>query len=152
MFNQVRMKKSLFLSIALMLFVKFMFAQNAPGDKIIGVWLTEEKDGKIEIYKSGSKYNGKIIRGNNLYEANGKTLTKDTKNPDVNSRNRPLLNADILTGFVYTNNEWTEGKIYDPNSGKTYSATMKLKGNTLNLRGYIGVSMFGRTTTWKRVK
>ncbi|MGI4020653.1 MAG: DUF2147 domain-containing protein [Janthinobacterium lividum] len=147
------MKKALFLSIALMLFfVNSIFAQSAPGDKVIGVWLTAEKDGKIEIYKAGSKYNGKIVWGKDLYEANGKTLTKDAKNPDANYKNRPLLNADILTGFVYLNNEWTEGKIYDPKSGKTYSATMKLKGNTLALRGYIGVSMFGRTTSWERVK
>lgn len=147
------MKKPLFLCIALMLFfTKFTFAQSLPGDKIIGVWLTEEKDGKIEIYKSGNKYNGKIIWGENLYEANGKTLAKDVKNPNASYKNRPLLNADILTGFVYNSNDWTDGKIYDPQNGKTYSATMKLNGNTLNLRGYIGVSMFGRTTTWKRVK
>lgn len=147
------MKKALFLFVTLTLFFGGLTsAQNSPGDKITGVWLTEEKDGKVEIYKSGSKYNGKIIWGKDLYEANGKTLTKDTKNPDANYKNRPLLNADILTGFVYNNNEWTEGKIYDPKSGKTYSSTIKLKGNTLNLRGYIGVSMFGRTTNWERVK
>jgi uncharacterized protein (DUF2147 family) len=147
------MKKTLFLTSALMLFIAhFLFAQNSPGDKVVGTWLTAEKDGKIEIYKAGNKYNGKIIWGKNLYQSDGKTLVKDTKNPEPKNRNKPLLNAEILTGFIYANNEWTDGKIYDPKSGKTYSANMKLKGNTLSLRGYVGVSMFGRTTTWERIK
>jgi uncharacterized protein (DUF2147 family) len=147
------MKKALFfLTAALLWMLQFTFAQSPPGDKVVGVWLTAEKDGKIEIYKSDSKYNGKIIWGKNLYEANGKTLVKDSKNPDPKYKNRPLLNAEILTGFVYGNEEWTDGKIYDPKSGKTYSAVMKLKGNTLYLRGYVGISMFGRTTIWERAK
>ncbi len=64
---------------------------------------------------------------------------------------RTILNAVILTGFVYKDGIWDDGKVYDPKSGKTYSSTMKLKGDRLEIRGYIGFSMFGKTTVWQRV-
>jgi uncharacterized protein (DUF2147 family) len=48
--------------------------------------------------------------------------------------------------------EWTGGTITDPLNGKTYRCTIHLDGNRLNVRGYVGFSMFGRTQTWIRVK
>jgi uncharacterized protein (DUF2147 family) len=58
----------------------------------------------------------------------------------------------MLTDFSYNDGAWDDGKIYDPYSGKTYSSTLKLKDDKLNIRGYIGVSLFGRTTVWQRIK
>jgi uncharacterized protein (DUF2147 family) len=127
-------------------------AQTSSADKVLGVWLNEEKDGKIEIYKTGDTYAGKILDGKNLLENDGNTLRKDARNPDKNLRNRALLHLVILTGFKYEDNEWTGGKIYDPKSGKTYSSTIKLKNDKLELRGYVGFSLLGRTTVWERVK
>lgn len=140
-----------YLSIYLLM-ISFLFTHAQNNDKIIGVWINEEKDGQIEIYKLGNKYFGKIVDGKDLYELDGKTLRKDTKNPDPKLKTRALLNAVILTDFVFTDGEWSDGKIYDPKSGKTYSSTMKLKGAKLELRGYVGVSLFGRTTVWERAK
>jgi uncharacterized protein (DUF2147 family) len=57
---------------------------------------------------------------------------------------------EILSGFTYEDGRWTGGEIYDPKSGKTYSCNMKLKANKLEIRGYVGLSLFGRTTTWTR--
>jgi uncharacterized protein (DUF2147 family) len=127
-------------------------SQTSPADKVLGVWLSEEKDGKIEIYKTGDTYSGKILEGRNLLENDGKTLRKDTRNPDAKLRSRALLNLVILTGFKYQDEEWTGGKIYDPKSGKTYSSTIKLKKDKLELRGFVGFSLLGRTTVWERVK
>ncbi len=128
------------------------FGQNASSaDKILGVWLSEEKDGKIEIYKSGNKYLGKLIWGKTIFEADGVTSKKDTKNSDEKLRTRNLKDLVMLTDFVYEDGEWTDGKIYDPKSGKTYSSTIKLQGNTLSLRGYVGISLLGRTSVWTRV-
>ena len=126
------------------------FPQSNAEDKIIGVWLNEEKDAEIEIYKIGNKYFGKIVGGKNLREKDGKTLLNDVKNPDSKQRIKPLLQQVILTEFTFQDGEWTNGKIYDPKSGKTYSSTIKLKGNRLELRGYVGISLFGRTTVWTR--
>lgn len=75
----------------------------------------------------------------------------DAKNPDEEKRSRNLIGLTILEGFKYKDGRWTGGTIYDAKSGKTYSAKMKLDDKeTLNLRGYIGISLFGRTSKWTR--
>ena len=127
------------------------FAQNELGDKIIGEWLNEEKDGKIEIYKTGNLYYGKIIWGNSVYESDGQSLQKDVKNPDEKLRNRQLLNLVILHHFEYKDDIWDNGKIYDPKSGKTYHCIIKLRDDKLEIRGYVGISLLGRTTYWEKV-
>lgn len=132
--------------------IKMQAQVITEGDKVLGVWLSEEKDGKVEIYKAGNKYMGKLIWSNKMYEADGVTSKKDLKNAEEKLRNRNLKDLLLLTDFVFDDGAWTEGKIYDPKSGKTYSSTMKLQGNTLNIRGYVGISLLGRTTVWTRVK
>ena len=66
----------------------------------------------------------------------------------------PLLGYKILKDFEYSGKKtWENGTIYDPENGSTYSCTIKLTDkNTIDVRGYIGVSMIGRTDTWKRLK
>ena len=60
---------------------------------------------------------------------------------------------DILTGLKKDGDEWSGGKILDPKNGKTYKCYIKLEdNNTLKLRGYIGISLFGRTAIWKRAE
>lgn len=143
------MKRIAFVLITFLFSTQVLLAQ----DKILGNWLSEEKDGRIEIYKTGDKYFGKLVWGRELMEADGKTPRKDrtdVKNSDPKLRSRPLLGLVLLTNFTYDDGEWNGGKIYDPKSGKTYSCTMKLKGEKLEIRGYVGISMFGRTTVWTR--
>ena len=125
-----------------------MLAQDADGVK--GFWMNETKDAKVEIYKSGNKYFGKIIWGKDLFEPDGKTPKKDTKNSNEELRNRNMLNMVILSGFSYDEGEWTGGELYDPRTGKTYKSKMKLKGNSLEIRGYVGSPMFGKTTVWTK--
>ena len=128
------------------------FAKTPEADKILGVWLSEDKTGKIDIYKEKGKYFGKLIWGKTMYEPNGITSRKDVKNKDEKLRARNLKDLIMLYDFTYHNGVWDGGEIYDPYSGKTYSCTLKLKGSKLNIRGYIGVSLFGRTSVWERVK
>lgn len=142
--------KQLFLTVCLLALSCASFGQKP--DDIVGVWLTAERNGKIEIYKSGSQYFGKLIWGQKLYEADGKTVKRDVKNPDEALRGRSLLNLVILSGFVYDDGEWRGGKVYDPQSGKTYSSNMHLNEGRLELRGYIGIPAFGKTTVWTRVR
>ena len=120
------------------------FANSGP-DVILGEWLSQEKDGKISIYKQGDKYYGKISWGKT-------TGRKDAKNPDAKLKNRDLIGLVILQDFKYTGSAWENGKIYDPNSGKTYDCILKVKDNNkvLDIRGYVGMPMFGRTATWTR--
>jgi uncharacterized protein (DUF2147 family) len=145
------MQKAIFLLIAAFLSTFIASAQSASRDCILGTWFNEEKDGKIEIYQTGEKYYGKLIWGKTIFDNNGNSM-KDTKNPDDRLKKRDLLNLVILTGFIYNDSQWEDGKIYDPKSGKTYSAVIKCNGDILNMRGYIGISLFGRTTVWQRTK
>ncbi len=126
-------------------------AQSSVEQDIIGTWLSTAKDGKIEIYKSGSKYFGKLIWGKTILDANGNSK-KDFNNADVKLRSREIRNAVILTDFIFNDDEWKDGKIYDPNSGKTYNSVMKIEDGKLKLRGYIGISLFGRTEIWTKIK
>jgi uncharacterized protein (DUF2147 family) len=145
--------KKIYLALTLVvLTVSHVVAQNAPSDKILGIWLSEEKDGKIEIYKSGNKYFGKLIWGKTMYEADGITSKKDDLNKDKNLRSRKLKDLVILTNFVYSDGIWDDGEIYDAYSGKTYNCTMKLTNGKLNIRGYIGISLLGRTAIWEKIK
>ena len=147
------MKKILFGVIAILFSIPVVSAQSTnKADDIIGIWLSEEKNGKIEIYKSGDKYYGKLIWGKTMFEADGRTSKKDVKNSDINLRTRKLKDLIMLTDFVFEDNVWSGGKIYDPQAGKLYSCTMKLKANTLNIRGYVGISLFGRSSQWTRIK
>lgn len=125
-------------------------SQN-KADDILGIWLTSGKEpARIQIYKTGEKFYGKIIWLKNPTE-NGKQRT-DASNPDKTKRSNPIIGLIMLTAFKFDgDDEWEGGNIYDPESGKSYSSYIHLKDkNTLKVRGYIGVSLFGRTETWTR--
>lgn len=124
---------------------------QVKANDVLGVWLTHgDKPAKIQIYRSGDQYYGKIIWLQYPTE-NGRPKT-DSKNPDQSKQSRPLMGLGILTGFRWDADDWDDGHIYDPESGKTYSCTMTLKDpGTLKVRGYIGISWIGRTEIWTRV-
>jgi len=133
-----------------------LIAQSYKTDDIVGVWLNEEKEGRIEIYKNGNQYFGKIIW---LKEPNDKETGKpkvDKKNPETKLRNIPILGLVVMKNFKFNGeNEWEDGSIYDPKSGSTYNCYIQLENrNTLKVRGYIGKSWMGlgRTTHWTRIK
>ena len=126
-----------------------VFAQKA--DHVLGKWLNSSGEAQIEVYKKGDKYFGKLCWTKEPNE-NGK-IKMDSKNPDSKLRSNSLLGLNIVKDFVYDGSKWTDGKVYDPQTGKTYSANISMTGlNQLNMRGYIGISLIGRTENWKRVK
>ncbi|CAM4231102.1 hypothetical protein SAMN06265348_107196 [Pedobacter westerhofensis] len=126
------------------------FAQNK--DAILGQWINSTGEAHVEIFKKGVKYYGKIVWLKTEKDEKGIVKT-DLKNPDARLRSKPILGMEILKDFVYDDGKWTEGKIYDPKSGKTYSCNMNIKDNEeLNMRGYVGISLIGRSEVWKRVK
>ena len=75
----------------------------------------------------------------------------DARNPDPALRARPVCKMDIGTGFRLKDaNHGEGGRIYDPESGKTYKSAITSDGNVLTLRGYVGFRAIGRSQTWKR--
>lgn len=146
------------LSFAALLFVFIItsvYAQKSTeADAIVGVWLVESKDAKVQIFKVDNKYDGKIVWLKNPTYDDG-TEKVDKENPDQKLQKRPIFGLKMLKGFIYDeDNEWEDGEIYDPKSGKTYSCNMTLSADskTLEVRGYIGISLFGRTSVWTRSK
>ena len=141
------MKKSILFGLFFML-TSLMYAQSP-----IGTWKTiddETKQAKsyVEIFEKDGKLYGKVT----------KILTKGKENAKCTDcsgalKNKPILGMQILSGLKKDGKEWNGGKIIDPNSGKEYKAKMSLNGNDkLDVRGFIGISLVGRTQTWQRVK
>lgn len=140
------MKKTLIFLI-LSLFSPFLMAQDITK----GLWFNEEKEAKIQFYEQGGKLYGKIVWLKEPQD-NGKDKT-DKNNPKPELRNKPVVGLVILTGFEKDGKNWKNGDIYDPKSGKTYSSTIKWAGDRqLNIRGYIGVSLIGKTTKFTRAE
>ncbi|MDD3946024.1 MAG: DUF2147 domain-containing protein [Bacteroidales bacterium] len=128
-------------------------AQNA--DKISGIWWNEEKTTKIEVKLVDGKYNGTIIYMIPEKYENGQE-PKDDNNPDTALQSRSLIGLTILEGFVYNakKDEWKDGTIYDPASGKTYDCFARLENDDLlKLRGFVaGMRMLGKTSEWYRTE
>lgn len=124
-------------------------AQRA--NAIVGEWLTTEKDAIIEIFENGGRFYGKVVWMEETH-IDGKPIL-DTNNADKSKRNRPILGMNLLEDFEFTNGIWENGTIYDPRNGKTYSCTIKKKGeNVLEVRGYVGLSLIGRTVEWTKAE
>ncbi len=130
-----------------------LIAQD-DGDRLVGVWEPSHGKAKVKIEKIGTKYYGKIVWLKEPIDAETNKPKVDKNNPDEKMRSTPLRGYRILKDFQYTDkNEWTEGTIYDPENGNTYSCIIKMTDeNTLDIRGFIGVSVLGRTDIWKRLK
>ena len=140
------MKKLIFIVFILSLFSSLAIARPIlnSADKILGVYWSPKKDAKIEIYKRGGRYFGKFI-----WTAKPR---KDSKNPAESLRSRDLLGVEFLKDFKYADGAYEDGQIYDPESGKTYDCKITFAGNDLKVRGYVGISLFGRTEIFRRVQ
>ncbi len=124
-------------------------AQTAAPTAPLGRWLTESKRGVIEIYPCADKLCGKLVWM--IEPVRHGAPAVDEQNPDPALRQRPLCGLALLGGFHQNEPQhWDDGWIYDPDSGKTYRATITLDGKVLELRGYVGIPLFGETQSWTR--
>ena len=136
-----------------MICLGFMAAGHAHADEadaIIGEWYTKDSKALVQIFKSGETYSGKIVwLKEPLYEDG--TEKRDKNNPDEARHQDKIIGLNLVKGFVYKGkNQWAEGTIYDPDNGKTYSCKMTLNGSDLKVRGFIGISLIGRSQIWHR--
>lgn len=134
-----------------LLHVTLVSAQSA--DAILGKWINPSGEGQIQIYKKGDLFYGKLVW---LKSPNDEATNKpkqDKNNPDKNLQGRQLLGLEILKSFKFDGDDvYEDGNIYDPKNGKNYSCKMTLNGNKLKIRGYIGISLLGRSEVWTRVR
>ena len=139
------MKTRLSIAALSLLLTAPAFAQQQASD-VAGVWETAS-GGYVQLYEDNGEWKGTIV-GSKSGEAR-----YDKNNPDESKRDRRLLGITILEGLEYVGDgEFENGDIYDPNNGKTYKAKATQTGpDTLDARGYIGISLIGKTQTWHRV-
>jgi len=117
-----------------------------PAAQIVGNWLTEPRDGIIEISRaSDGSYQGRIVGGNSPQRL-------DQHNPDESRRSQLLLGQVIMHGLKYDGDgRWSGGAIYDPDSGRSYRCKLELLGpDRLQVRGFIGFALLGRSQVWTR--
>lgn len=140
------LRKGLFLLL-------FSLSLIVNAQSIFGKWNsfdeeTNEIESVIEVYEKDGKAYAKIIEITDPERKNATCIKCKGKRKD-----QPILGMDILTGLKKDDDEWSGGKILDPKNGKEYKCYIKLLDkNTLKLRGYIGISLIGRTAKWKRAK
>lgn len=127
-----------------------IFSANA---QITGKWKTiDDKTGDaksvVEIYEQNGKIYGKVVEILNPAKKNAKCDKCDGAD-----KGKPIEGLVIIKGLTKDGDKYTNGDILDPNKGKLYSCTIKLDGkDKLDVRGYMGISMLGRTQVWHRVK
>lgn len=127
-------------------------------DAILGNWTTAEAKSTVELYPCGARVCGKIIALKEpTYPADDKQgmagrIKIDRENPNPKLRNEPLIGLVILRDLEHADEgRWKNGTIYDPENGKTYKSRLTLMNpKQLNVRGYIGFALIGRTTEWTR--
>jgi len=132
-------------------------AFGAGSNGILGIWKTELGESKVEVFRCGEKICGKIIwlKNPNYTDSRDGTVGTpviDRKNPDPALKIRPVLGLRIMEGFTEVGgNNWGNGTCYDPKSGNTYRGKIHLVApDRLELRGYVGIPFFGRSSVWTR--
>jgi uncharacterized protein (DUF2147 family) len=139
------------LTTAFMIVTRPVFAAAAEP---VGQWYAEGGAAVVAITPCGDALCGRVVWVHSPLNQDGCEL-RDKNNPDPALRNRPVVGLQILGGLVASDHKhvsWTGGTIYDPVSGNTYRCRLELDGHDrLRLRGYVGIPLVGRTTTWTRV-
>lgn len=140
----------------------FLFVFNSSNaaenqSLIFGLWKTQDQRAKVKISScltNAEEICGIIVELRDPLDPETREEKTDKLNPDPVLKNRKLLGLMNLTGFKAASQDpkrWTDGKIYSPREGETYSCEMTLiEPNTLEVRGYIGLPIFGKTQTWTR--
>ena len=139
------------INLLILLAVSSVFAFAQTNADVVGEWYNAEKDAVITLYEDSSTISGKITWMKFPNDENGKPKM-DPLNPDESLQSRARLGMVMMNSFAHIEgNVWDNGELYDPKKGKTYSGKITLTDkNTLDLRGYIGFSFIGRSSTWTR--
>lgn len=133
-------------SVVLLIFLQFGFSQS-----ILGKWKTiDDETGKekaiVELYEKNEKVFGKIIE---ILQPENKLKKCDLCEGE--DKNKPILGMIVVKDLSKMGTDYANGKILDPKNGKTYRCKISLsEKNVLMVRGYTGLSLFGRSQTWVR--
>jgi uncharacterized protein (DUF2147 family) len=143
-----------FVLLALLAFSFLAAFPLSAGQRIEGLWLVEKEEAHIKIERCGDQLCARIVWMKESNDEKGNPR-RDIRNPDEEHRDRPMLGMNLLKDVPAEpngNGVWSGGRIYDPQRGRYYRCTIRLdEPNRLRLRGYLGISLLGRTTRWTRI-
>ncbi len=122
-------------------------AAAAEPSEVEGLWATGGS--LVQVSRVGDGLEMVVVALEEPVDHNGEPLL-DKENPDESQRSQPILGMNLLENYSYSRKRW-EGKIYDPESGNTYSSRMHRKADVLEMRGYIGTPLLGRTKKFKSI-
>lgn len=135
---------------------------QAQTSRVMGTWLTQSGKAHVRIAPCADPKAGALCgtvvalidpKGPNGQAVSPETVT-DSHNPDPALRSRKMIGLPLIWGFKTTSdpNSFEDGKIYNGENGKTYSANISLQPDgKLRLRGFVGSPMFGETQLWTRI-
>lgn len=138
-------------------FITNGFAEETVFDSPIGYWKTiDDVTGKpksiVQIWKTENNIlMGRVIK---VFAKNDMdTVPILCKQCKGERHNQPIVGMVILSGLKLQEHQWGQGQIMDPENGKTYRCAMHTleQGKKLNVRGYIGLPLLGRSQVWERV-
>ena len=138
--------------ILISLFLLFFMNISLIAQKLEGQWQTiDDETGEaksiIEIYKKNNQYFGKVVKLLKKEDINRTCI-----NCSGNKKNKPILGLEILEGLSKSGDSYSGGKILDPKNGKIYKCNIEFINNQeIKVRGYIGISLIGRSQVWKRI-
>jgi uncharacterized protein (DUF2147 family) len=147
----IRLRFHFQLTMLISILLPVLLAVGSDTVSPVGIWKND--DATFEIFEDQGKLSGKIVALREPRTPEGKDKT-DIHNPDAAKRERPIIGLVFLSGFTQkSQTRWENGTIYDPKSGNTYSCSMQLDGpEKIDMRGFIGISLIGRTDVWTRVR
>ena len=121
-------------------------ADQLGEDAIVGEWLTETRDGRIRFFKAKTgTYTGRLVWS--------KKPRNDTENDDPALRSRPIVGIVLIWKLRYEGGKYVDGFVYNPEDGNTYRIDVTPQGrDSLEIRGYVGLSIFGQSQVWKRIR
>ncbi|HEK21240.1 MULTISPECIES: DUF2147 domain-containing protein [unclassified Mucilaginibacter] len=151
----MRLLSILILSLTCLLKPAYGPDTDTPANRICGKWESSEKNLVVEVYPYRNTLRAKMIRfTGGVSKAQPMENITDKKNPDPALRSRKVLGMDVVEDLVYNpkSNSWENGRIYEIQSGKTWSAAAYLENeNTLKVKGYWKVKLIGKTMTFHRL-
>lgn len=134
--------------------VLLVLSSQAAADVIEGWWQSWDsllyvsvENGEARVFAAGI-LNPAMVKGD-LVSWTPEAPLLDTENPDPELRRRPLLGMQLTENFRKRGKQW-RGRLYDPRSGAWYKSHLSVVDAVLNIRGYIGMPMFGQTRTFER--
>ena len=146
------MRKPAFVASVALTMVPLLAVAELPADPAYGYWLTENRKAIVRIEPCGGDTCGRMVWVENAIDGAGQPK-RDLRNSDAAMRDRPICGLELVGGLDRADSgTWQDGWLYNPKDGATYSAEIRaVSPSELEVRGYLGVPMLGKSQIWTRV-